>query len=77
MRQQQRSNLVAVLLEVGKIRRDNVDPKQFRIGEHHAGVDHDDVVSVPERHRVHAELAETSERHDLKLAIRHLKASVA
>ena len=38
--------MFTVVLEVGEIRRDDVDAHQFRVGKHHAGIDDDDVVTV-------------------------------
>jgi hypothetical protein len=40
-------------------------PRSSDVGEHHAGVDDDDVVTVADRHGVHAELAQTAERDNL------------
>ena len=42
--------MLAVLFEVREVRRDDVHAEQFGVGEHHAGVDHDDVVAVAEGH---------------------------
>ena len=44
-------------------------PEQFGFGEHHAGVDYDDIVAVAKGHDVHAELAESAERDDLQFFI--------
>ena len=69
VRQQQRAHMLAVLFEERQIRRDDVHAEQFGFGKHHSGVDHDDVVAVPEGHHVHPELAQSAERDDLQFFI--------
>ncbi len=69
--QDEGTDVFAMLLQVGEIRRNNVHSKEFRVGEHHSRVDYDDVVTVADRHRVHPELAESAERDDLQLTIGH------
>ena len=54
------SNVLAILLQVGNIRDDQVDAQKLRFREHHAGVYDDDVVAVAQRHHVHAKFAETT-----------------
>ncbi len=61
----QAADVFAILLEVGEVGGDDVDAQEFGVGEHHAGVEHDDVVAIADGHAVHAELAEASERDDL------------
>ncbi len=61
----QAADVLAILLEVGEVGRDDVDAQQFGVGEHHAGVEDDDVVAVADGHAVHAELAQAPERDDL------------
>ena len=53
--------MLAILLQIGDVGNDQVDAEQFGFGEHHAGVDDDDVVAEAQRHHVHAEFAETAE----------------
>ena len=65
--------LLAVLLEISEIRRDDVHAQQLGVGKHHSGVDHDDVVAVADGHGVHAELAQAAQRNQLQLVIRHLR----
>ncbi len=73
VRQDQCADLVAMLLQIREIGRDDVHAQQFRIGKHHAGVDDDDVVPVADGHRIHTELAQAAERDQLKLVIRHVR----
>ena len=54
----QAADVLAILLKIGEVGRDDIDAQQFRIGEHHARVEHDDVVAVADGHAVHAELAQ-------------------
>ncbi len=61
VRQHNRAHMLAMLLEIRNVGDDEVDSQQFGLREHHAGIDHDDVVAVAQRHHVHAELAETTE----------------
>ena len=49
--------MLPVLFEVGEIGRNDIYAQKFLVREHHAGVDHDDVVAVADGHRVHPELA--------------------
>ena len=67
----QRADLLLVLFQVGEVGHDDIDAQQFRVGEHHAGIDHDDVVAVADGGHVHAELAESAERDYLQLQISH------
>ena len=43
-----------------------IDAEQFRLREHHAGVDEDGGVAAGDNHHVHAELAQPAERHELE-----------
>ena len=63
--QDQAADVLAVLLQIGEIGRDDIDAQQFGVGEHHPGVDDDDVVAVADGHAVHAELAQAAQRDDL------------
>ena len=59
--QDQGADVVLVLLEEGEVGHHQVDAQQFGIREHHAGVDHDDVVAVADGGHVHAELAQSAQ----------------
>ncbi len=69
MGEQEGADVLAVFLEVGEVRGDDIDAEELVFGEHHAGVDDDDVVAVANGHHVHAELTESAERNDLELFI--------
>ncbi len=56
------TDVSAILLEIGDVGNDEVDAEKLRFGEHHAGVDDEDVVAESQGHHVHAEFAETAER---------------
>ncbi len=73
VRQDQRADHLAMLLQIREVRSDDVDTQQFRIGKHHAGIDDDDVVPVADGHGIHSELAQAAERDQLKLMIRHVR----
>ena len=72
VRKNYRSEVLAVLLQIGEVRRDDVHAEQFVLGEHHTGVNQDDIVAISQRERVHPELAEAAERNNLKFVVRHL-----
>jgi hypothetical protein len=55
--------VLAILLEIGDVGDDEVDAEEFGFGEHHAGVDDEDVVTETKDHHVHSEFAETAERY--------------
>ena len=61
VREHDGADVLAILLQVGDVGNDEVDAEEFGFGEHHAGVDDDDVVAEAKRHHVHAEFAETTE----------------
>ena len=63
--QNQAADVFAILLEIGEIGRDDIDAQQLGVGEHHPGVENDDVVAVADGHAVHPELAQAAERDDL------------
>ena len=74
---QEGSNLLTVLAQVGDVRDDQVDPEHFLIGEHESAVNDDDVVAVLEDVHVLADLPHASEGDDAEryLRIRHLCSS--
>jgi len=57
-----RFDLVAILLEIGDVGDDEIDAEEFGFGEHHAGVNNDDGFADANGHHVHTEFAETTER---------------
>ena len=61
--QHQAADLVAVLNQIADIGDDDVYPEQLTTGEHHAGVNNDDVVAAAQGEHVHTELAESTERN--------------
>ena len=61
VREDDGANVGAILFEVGDVRNNEVDAEELGFGEHHAGVDDDDVVAEPQGHHVHAEFAEAAE----------------
>ena len=69
VREDEATDKLFVFLEIGEIRGDDVDTEEFGVGEHHAGVNNDDVIPVAEGHGVHAELAEAAERDYLQFTI--------
>src|SRR5690242_6525086 len=71
VREDQRADVLAVLLEISEIRCNDVDAEEFRVGKHHTRIHHDDVIPVADGHRVHTELAESSEWNHLQLLIGH------
>src|SRR6266478_8263992 len=56
------ADMGAILFQIGDVGDDEVDAEEFGLGEHHAGVDDDDVVTKPQGHHVHAKFAEAAER---------------
>src|SRR6185503_17159779 len=57
-----------LMFQIAQIRNDSIDAEQLRVREHHAGVDNDRRVVASQRHHVHAELAESAERHHFEHA---------
>jgi hypothetical protein len=62
VRENDRFDEMAILFEIGDVWNDEVDAEEFGFGEHHSGVDDNDGVADANRHHVHAEFAETTER---------------
>ena len=56
VRQDQRAHHVRNSAPDSEIGSDDIDAQQFGVGEHHARVDYDNVVSIAECHGVHPEL---------------------
>ena len=57
VRQKEGPDVLPVFAQVGQVRRYQVDAQQLVLGKHHSGIDYQDVVSEPESHHVHPELA--------------------
>jgi hypothetical protein len=64
VRDEERADVGAVLLEVGDVGDDEVDAEHLLVGEHQAAVDDDDVVAVLEHVHVLADLPHPAERDD-------------
>ena len=63
VRQHDGAHPIAILLEVGDVRNDDVHAEQFGFRKHHPGIDDDDVVAAAQHEHVHAELAQPAERN--------------
>jgi len=66
------ADVCAVFNEVGDIGDDNVDAKEFGLGEHQSGIDDDDIVIPTERQAVHSEFAESAQGDDFQFFGLHL-----
>jgi hypothetical protein len=51
------------LQEVSDVGNDNIHSEQFGFGEHKAGVDDDNIVTIAHGHAVHSEFAKTAKGH--------------
>jgi hypothetical protein len=71
VREDKRSYLFAILEQVADVWNDDVHTEQFGFGEHQPAINDDDVIAPADGHAIHAELAESAERYDVKLAFRH------
>ncbi len=60
MREHNGAYALAILHQVGNVGDNDVHTQQFGFGEHHAGVNDDDVVAPAHGHTIHAELAEAA-----------------
>src|SRR3972149_5653801 len=61
------SNLICPLQDMGQVRDDQVDPQHFIVGEHEAGIDDDQVLSVFQDQHVPADLAQAPEGYYFQL----------
>ena len=70
---EERADLLAVLLEIRDVGDDEVDAEHLLVGEHEPAVDDDDVVAVLEEVHVLADLAHPAERDDAERScfVRH------
>ena len=57
---QQSAYLAAVFRQISQGGNDDVHAEQLVLGEHHSGVDYDDVIVPADGHAVHSELAQTA-----------------
>jgi hypothetical protein len=64
--------MLFVFNEVGDIGNYDIHAEQFRLGEHQAGVDHDNVVFPAKGQAVHAEFAKAAEGDDFQFFRLHL-----
>ena len=64
VRDEERPDVLAALLEIGHVGHDEVDAEHLLVGEHQAAVDDHDVVAVLEHVHVLADLADAAERQD-------------
>ena len=55
------ANLVALVLQVTKVGDDVIDPQHVVLGEHDAGVDHQHVVAILQRHHVLPDLPQSTQ----------------
>ena len=68
---EERPDLVAVLLEIADVGDDEVDAEHLLVGEHEAAVDDDDVVAVLEHVHVLADLPHPAERDDAERLVEY------
>ncbi len=66
--EQNAANLVAVFNQVSEGGNDDIHAEQLVLREHHSGVDDDDVIVPADGHAVHSELAQATERHNVKFS---------
>ena len=64
MRHNHRADLFFAFFEVAGVGDYIVDARRFVVGEEHAGVDHDDVITDLDRGHVLADLFHAAERYD-------------
>jgi hypothetical protein len=60
MRKHDRSNVRAILFQIGNVRYDEVYAKKFGFREHHARVNDENVVAETKHHHVHSKFAEAA-----------------
>jgi hypothetical protein len=66
VREDDRGNVVAILVEKTKIWDRNVDAVSRLFGKAHPGVENQHLVAVPHSHTIHSKLADTAEWDDLE-----------
>ena len=71
------ADMLLVFNEIGDIGNNDIDAEQFRLGKHHPGIDHDNVVFPAHGEAVHAELAQAAQGNDLQFFGLHLSVSDA
>jgi hypothetical protein len=65
------ADLLLVLQQEREIWHHQIDAEHLRLREHHAAIDDDEIVSIPDGAHVHAKLAETAERDYLEFVVGH------
>ncbi len=58
----------ALLLQIGEVWNNAIDPEELGVGEHHTGIDDDRRLAPGEGEHVHAELTEPAERNHFEHA---------
>src|ERR1700680_1558199 len=67
------TNMLAVLGQIGDVGNDNIHAEKFGFGEHEAGIDDNNVVAPAHGHTIHAELAEAAQRYNEKFSGWHFE----
>ena len=75
VRQHNGAHLLAILLQVGDVRNDDVHAQQLGFRKHHAGVDHQDVIPSAQGEHVHAKFAQAAQRNGPKRRLAQLSCS--
>src|ERR1700722_578681 len=73
MREDNATHALAIFHQVFNVGDHDVDAQQFCFGEHQAGIDDNNVVSPPDGHAVHSELAQPAQGYDLQFSSWHLE----
>src|ERR1041385_1744031 len=66
MRENNRGDVIFVLVQKTKIRNRDIDAVSRFLGKAHPGVENQHLVAVAQSHAIHSELADTTERDDLE-----------
>src|ERR1700682_2334864 len=65
------AHMLAIFEQVRNIGDDDVDAQQLGFRKHQAGINHDDVISKPDGHAVHTELAHPAQRNNMQFSSWH------
>jgi hypothetical protein len=68
VREHDAAHMLAILEQVRNVGNDDVDAQQLGLGEHQAGIDHDDVIAIADGHAVHTELAHPAQRNNMQFS---------
>ena len=71
VRKHDAAHMLAIFEQVRNVGDDDVDAQQLGLGEHQAGVHHDDVVAKADGHAVHTELAHPAQRNYMQFSFGH------